>query len=718
MPNPRPQSFRRLLISRLILLGIPILLIGQSFTHRKARTGLLETARQNLASSAVRKSEFLRQSGDSLSNKIRIIAQTQVLQEGDLDTIEAALTQFTVQTPLSTTCIQLADPQAQNTLVSTCNTPIVLPEDPLPWVTSESEAPASEAPEVTVSEAEPSESAAEISALEPTLPQPAEFALVSVSSHAKAPTAEEDPDRHTQVEMTWAAPVYGPDQTLKYTIFLQARLSQLENISARSLVGYTVLLDEDGMVVVHPNDELQGQASAEIGDADRLNSIMRNARSGRQATLHLFQFLPSYDEWLAGYSAMEFEIAPGQFQTWTVLAVTPLDHALQGLADIRNVLILLTLGLLTAQILLVLYIARRLSRPIERLCQYAKEIQDLSHLKAVPQNFQMWELNHLAKIFNKMIKRLEQKAHALQHAWQDAKIANQLKSEFLANTSHELRTPLNAIIGCIRLVKDDCCDNLDEAQEFLETADQAAIHLLGIINDILDIAKIEAGTLEVRPKVIDVRKVVGEVVALQNLQIKQKGLTLQCSQSDEPLWIMADPAKLKQVLLNIVYNAVKFTDTGSIAIHAYLETANPSSSLVPWPEGMKLPTALPRVVISVSDTGVGIAPSQQEKLFKPFVMADGSTTRQHQGTGLGLSISRNLINLMGGSIALYSQGLGHGTQVVFALPFVSSHKASDEKQPTAKVSAPETVPVGPHVTMDNQSKEHPSESEMSSLSNN
>ena len=712
MPNPRPRSFRRLLIFRLILLGIPIMLLGPVYTHRKARTGLLETARQNLASSAVRKSEFLRQSGDSLSNEIRILTQTQVLQEDDLDTIESALTQFTVQTPLSTTCIQLADAQAQNILVSTCDTPIALPEDPLPWATSELDARESEA-----LEAEISESAATISELESTPPKPADFALVDVSSDAVAPTAEEDPDRHTQVVMTWAAPVYTANQTLKYTVFLQAKLSQLENISARSLVGYTVLLNEDGRIVVHPNDELEGQSSEDVGGAERINSIMRNARAGRQATLHLFQFLPSYSEWLAGYSAMEVEVAPGQFQTWTVLAVAPLDHALQGLADIVNVIILLTLGLLIAQILLVLYLARGLSRPIERLCQYAKEIQDLSHLKAVPQNFQMWELNHLAKIFNKMIKRLEQKAQALQHAWQDAKIANQLKSEFLANTSHELRTPLNAIIGCIRLVKDDCCDNMDEAQEFLETADQAAIHLLGIINDILDIAKIEAGTLEVRPKVIDVRKVVGEVVALQNLQIRQKGLTLKCSQAEEPLWIMADPAKLKQVLLNIVYNAVKFTDAGSIVIHAHLETEGPHPDIPLPSSGIKLPTAFPRVIVSVSDTGVGIAPSQQEKLFQPFVMADGSTTRQHQGTGLGLSISRNLINLMGGSIALYSKGLGHGTQVIFALPFVSQHKTANDAMPTGTVNSPETVTVGPHAHTESTAT-RPSESQMSSLSNN
>lgn len=646
MPNSLPRSFRRLLVFRLLVLGIPILLIGQYFTLRKARTGLLETARQNLASSAVRKAEFLRQSSDTLANQVGILTQTQALQNDELSEKQDLLAQFSMQKSLSASCMQLLEAQTNTIVASTCSNDAPIPETALAW------------PQ-TVSDGH------------------TPFALVEVTSDKMVALPETDPDRHAKVEMAWAAPVYGPDQSLRYTLVLRNKLSQLENIDARSLVGYTVLIDATNQIVVHPNASLQGEFIDDLGEADRLANIVRNARAGRQATLHLFQFLPSYGEWLAGYSSLEVEVAPDTYETWVVLAVTPLEHALQGLADIRNVLVVFTLGLLVAEVALVLYLAQRLSRPIERLCQYAKEIQDLSQLKEVPQNFQVWELNHLAKVFNKMIKRLEQRAQDLQHAWQDAQIANRLKSEFLANTSHELRTPLNAIIGCVRLVKDDCCDSPEEISEFLETADQAAIHLLGVINDILDIAKIEAGTLEVNPTTVDMRQVVDEVITLQSLQIRQKGLNLRCARSDKALWIVADPAKLRQVLLNIVYNATKFTDSGEIAIDTYLETDS-SSKRAAWPDSVSLATPLPRVIVSVIDTGVGIALAQQEKLFQPFVMADGSTTRQHQGTGLGLSISRNLINLMGGSIALYSQGVGHGTQVVFALPYVSHQETLSE----------------------------------------
>lgn len=130
-------------------------------------------------------------------------------------------------------------------------------------------------------------------------------------------------------------------------------------------------------------------------------------------------------------------------------------------------------------------------------------------------------------------------------------------------------------------------------------------------------------------------------------------------------------------MLNIIYNAVKFTDEGEIVIGTRLETEDHAEPTLPMPPGVHLPTARPRVIVSVADTGIGISPSQQEKLFQPFVMADGSTTRQHQGTGLGLSISRNLITLMGGSIALYSEGLGKGTRVLFALPLVSHPDGGD-----------------------------------------
>lgn len=645
MGASHPRSFRRILVLRLLLLGLPVLLIGQYVTLRKGRTSLLETARQNIASSAVRKAAFLGQNLDFLQSNLQTLSQTSAFTTGDLTTTRAAIQQFATQIPRIQTCIQLYEGTSAAIALETCPAPLTLPFGELPWAEANGEPSAQ-----------------------------ATFFLASVQS---TPNSETEVDRRQEaipIEAVMAVPVYSPEGQLRYTMALQARFTQTTHSGARSLVGYTVVMDETGRSLVHPDAATVGQDMAQMKGSERLQIIQNHIQSGRNDVLHLFSFLPDYSEWLAGYAPLEVAIAPGQTQTWTVMAVAPLDHALQGLSDIRNTLLFFTLGLLAGQILLVLYLTQKLSRPVERLCAYAQEIQDLSQVKAVPQNFRIWELDHLAKAFNRMLIRLEQRARELQHAWQEAQMANQLKSEFLANTSHELRTPLNAIIGCIRLVRDDCCDDEEEAQEFLDRADQAAIHLLGIINDILDIAKIESGTLEVHLEPVNLQQLIAEVVALQTVQAQTKGIELLSPELSAPLWVEADAAKLKQVILNVVYNAIKFTDQGEVAIRVLVEHRENQivgpEGMIRLPQGIDLPTAVPRVLISIRDTGVGVDPKQQAKLFKPFAMADGSTTRRFEGTGLGLAISRNLVTLMKGSITLYSEGLGKGTEVVVALPWL------------------------------------------------
>jgi signal transduction histidine kinase len=297
-----------------------------------------------------------------------------------------------------------------------------------------------------------------------------------------------------------------------------------------------------------------------------------------------------------------------------------------------------------------------------------------------------------------MITRLRAWAEELEAAWKEAQTANQLKNEFLANTSHELRTPLNGIIGCLRLVRDGFCDDREEELDFLQRADDAAIHLLGIINDVLDIAKIEAGKLTVETEPVDLRKILNEVINLQAVPIQQKGLEFHTTDLDEVIPVCADPAKLKQVLLNVVGNAVKFTDSGNITIHTRIEAFAEISPAVSLNNGnarreirgfgekkeerlslastgggsMDSTPVAPssRVVVTVKDTGIGIDPTQQHKLFRPFVMVDGTTTRKCGGTGLGLAISRNLMSLMGGNITLSSDGDGHGTKVEISLPTI------------------------------------------------
>ncbi len=229
--------------------------------------------------------------------------------------------------------------------------------------------------------------------------------------------------------------------------------------------------------------------------------------------------------------------------------------------------------------------------------------------------------------------------------------ASRLKTEFLANTSHELRTPLNGMIGFLQLVLDGLCDSPEEERDFLRQALQCSRHLLGLINDVLDIAKIESGklTLEVGP--LDLKNLFDEAHTITHVQAGQRGLDLKFVNEVGPgVRARGDFAKAKQVLVNLIGNSLKFTPTGSIVVRA------------------RSRQELGHVIIEVEDTGIGIPLDRQRVIFEKFVQADGSTTRKYGGTGLGLAITKSLVELMGGIIGVQSEGEGRGTRVYFSLP--------------------------------------------------
>lgn len=231
-----------------------------------------------------------------------------------------------------------------------------------------------------------------------------------------------------------------------------------------------------------------------------------------------------------------------------------------------------------------------------------------------------------------------------------AEEASQLKSEFLANTSHELRTPLTGIIGSLSMVLDDMCDSEAEQREFIQIAYTASEHLLDIINKVLDIAKIEAGRMEVELRPLALAPILAELYAVNRVQADEKMLRLELRlPEEESLHVVAEPEKLRQIMFNLIGNAIKFTERGSVHVTAQaLDEA--------W------------VQINVKDSGIGVAPDKQAKLFQPFVQADGSMTRKFGGTGLGLSISRRLAEMMGGTLQLESDGINHGTTLRLKLP--------------------------------------------------
>lgn len=242
----------------------------------------------------------------------------------------------------------------------------------------------------------------------------------------------------------------------------------------------------------------------------------------------------------------------------------------------------------------------------------------------------------------------EQNEMELRRAKQAAESASQIKGQFLANMSHEVRTPLNGVIGMIELLS--YTNPTLEQQELLETAQGAAQNLLVVINDILDLTKIEAGKLELDRIGFNLQEAITEIICITLIQAKKKGLELSCEMAAQvPTMVTGDPVRLKQVLLNLLGNAVKFTQKGQIAVRVQ-------------PEALDKNTVTLR--FSVRDSGVGIPIEKQQVIFEPFSQGDASTTRKFGGTGLGLAICSRIVELMGGKIWLESR-IGEGSTFHF-----------------------------------------------------
>ncbi len=342
---------------------------------------------------------------------------------------------------------------------------------------------------------------------------------------------------------------------------------------------------------------------------------------------------------------------------WRVVVEQPLAQAMRPVwATLERTAVFMLVGLLLAA-LAALYLAGRLTRPIRQLYNGVQSIRTGSLNTRVTVNTND-ELQSLAERFNAMADSVQESHATLEtrvaEKTRDLELANRHKSEFLANMSHELRTPLNAIIGFSEVLADQqMFGTLNPKQlEYALDIHGSGHHLLTLINDILDLSKIEAGRLDLDLAEFDVGAAIANAATLLRERCQRQAVALSIDLSPRLATWLADPRRFKQILVNLLTNAVKFTPAGgSVAVHARIERDE--------------------LVVAVSDTGIGIAETDLPLIFEPFRQVGIDGKSQPEGTGLGLSLVRSLVQIQGGTLDVRSR-LGEGSTFEFRLPRVSA----------------------------------------------
>lgn len=415
------------------------------------------------------------------------------------------------------------------------------------------------------------------------------------------------------------------------------------SLASRSIgeSGYLYLVSGDHLFISHPDKTRIMQATPPAAD----NPSLARAYEGFEGTLE-----GSNSRGLQGL----FTFKRLQSTGWILASVVPSEEAFRPIVVIQRNMAVITLLLMLIATPLLWFFSVRLLHPLGQLARQMRERASSMQpgLPAKPvAEIGSHEIRTVAAAFNEFLGARNDAEIALAQAKDAAEAASRSKSEFLANMSHELRTPMNGVIGMIELARMNALDG--ESDELLKIARNSAESLLAILNDILDVSKIEAGKLSIDNTPFEFAELTREVLRLMEPLINEKGLSHSLTfPADLPETLIGDPLRIRQVLLNLIGNAIKFTRQGSVAVDVKIVAKNSA--------GLTLS-------IAISDTGIGIPNDRLDAIFHAFTQADGSTTRHFGGTGLGLTISSQLVELMGGKLSVESQE-GQGSTFRFTLP--------------------------------------------------
>ena len=429
--------------------------------------------------------------------------------------------------------------------------------------------------------------------------------------------------------------------------------------------GHAVIVDAKGQVIAHPLKDWVA-ASRDISGVPVVAAMMRGETGVG----------PFYSPALNGDMIAGYAVVPET--GWGVMVLQPITELHRRADQVKRMATLIALVSFGGSALMAWLLALYLARPVRSVAATAQAVLDGNDEVAVPafHGLVPYEIRRLGAAFNTMLGAQRRRAAETRHALRQAETSNTAKSQFLANMSHEIRTPMNGVVGMIELMK---LTELSPAQRrYVETATQSSLSLLRLIDDILDLSRIEVGRLKLEPVPFHLPSLIHDIRTLFADQARTKGLTLWASVPDTlNVMLVGDRHRLLQMLGNLVSNALKFTSDGTVTLRCAIERA--------------VGTAL-RVRFEVSDTGIGIPADKQDMIFEAFTQADSSTTRRYGGTGLGLSIARQLCHMMDGDIGVESV-VGVGSTFWFTV--LMEHKA-DAVLPAATAPAARdagTVPL-------------------------